>query len=174
MNVIRDRKNGPAGINNSIIRQPEQIFNRILPTLILKCGPSILKTDTRLFFTHWVRQGVLLMRGWRRTTACALLGLYAAIGVLADSLHHDPVALRVLPGPLLTTHGCSEREIHIPLDMVRTCALCSQSSLRVSLPLPDQSAVPLRRVLIAALPGGSDEFQFTLRTRIEPRGPPAA
>ena len=112
------------------------------------------------------------MKCWRRTTVVVLLAAYAAAGFLMETQHSDAVSLKA--DPALVPHTCGERENHVPLDQTHSCAVCAQSSQRVSTPVGTSVAVPPLRLVLGSVPLELIDVPSTLPTLSDSRGPPPA
>ena len=66
----------------------------------------------------------------RRVTAVTILAILVCQSL--EFLHHDGYDFSSLCSPVLTSHDCGDKEIHIPLDKVQRCAVCAQSAQRLS------------------------------------------
>jgi hypothetical protein len=110
----------------------------------------------------------------RHTAAIFVLVLSIVAGPLAEVLHRHPLSTHPTSEPQLMNHECGNREIHVPLDSARRCAVCSQLLQRVSLPAIPSFPVALSIVGVQPLPDGPGrqvgvDYLFTGK-----RGPPAA
>ncbi len=108
------------------------------------------------------------------TAAIFVLVLSIVTGPLAEVLHQHPLSTHPTSEPQLMNHECGNREIHVPLDGARHCAVCSQLLQRVSLPATQALPVALSIVSLQSLPDGPGrqvgvDYLFTGK-----RGPPAA
>lgn len=101
------------------------------------------------------------MRVRRRWFVLVLLAAYAATGPLVDLIHRDAPSLRFTPIACLDTHGCGQKEKHIPLDGIHQCAVCAQSSQRFA--VPDSPPVTGSPALLCTGP--------VVRTTRPPTGP---
>jgi hypothetical protein len=63
--------------------------------------------------------------------AFALLS-YSFGGVLIELTHHDEIAVLLRSKPVLETHDCGAKEIHIAWEDARHCVACSHFTQRLS------------------------------------------
>jgi len=114
------------------------------------------------------------MKSWRHTTVLVVLGAYAVSGLLLEALHHDMIAVRLTADSALLPHSCGERERHAPLDQVQKCAVCGQSSQRVSTPVAASPVLGLPRLFLVTQPVERIQLRSPLATLSDSRGPPVA
>jgi hypothetical protein len=69
---------------------------------------------------------------WQQITSALLLFGYIATGVLLEVAHRDTERLFLQSHPLLSSHTCGAKEIHLPLDKKHECLACSQSIQRIA------------------------------------------
>jgi len=66
----------------------------------------------------------------RQRIAHLLLAAYLVAGGLLEFAHHDGHAVRFRSQPVVSSHDCGAREVHIPLDQKHNCLACTQASQR--------------------------------------------
>lgn len=68
----------------------------------------------------------------RDTVARLILAAYVLTGVLLEVGHNDVHDIMPYTMPVLSSHDCGDKEVHVPLDKRNECLACVQSTLRVS------------------------------------------
>lgn len=66
----------------------------------------------------------------RHITAQLLFAAYLLAGGLLEFAHHDGHAVLLRSQPVVSSHDCGAREVHIPLDQKHNCLACTQASQR--------------------------------------------
>jgi hypothetical protein len=114
------------------------------------------------------------MSVWRQRLVFLLLVAYAGTGPLLDLIHGDTFALP--PGSVTTvdTHGCKEKEKHVPLDRIHQCAVCAQSAQRFAVPVTPAAACSPVLHCMGTVVHPNDRTTGPLFSPAHPRGPPAA
>ena len=74
--------------------------------------------------------GTHMSREVRHITAQLLLAAYLLAGGLLEFAHHDGHAVLLRSQPVVSSHDCGAREVHIPLDQKPNCLACTQASQR--------------------------------------------
>ena len=78
----------------------------------------------------------------QRFSAVVVLGAYILAGVLLDVAHSHDFSLGLQSEPLLLSHDCGGKEIHVPVDQIHPCPACTYSSQWVAIPaLPLHSRI---------------------------------
>lgn len=66
----------------------------------------------------------------RHITAQLLFAAYLLAGGLLEFAHHDGHVVLLRSQPVVSSHDCGAREVHIPLDQKHNCLACTQASQR--------------------------------------------
>lgn len=68
----------------------------------------------------------------RHIVSILLLIGYVGTGALLEFAHHDIHELLAQSPPIVSTHSCGAKEVHLPLDRKHECLACSLSTHRVA------------------------------------------
>ncbi|MFN0157296.1 MAG: hypothetical protein ACKVRP_04390 [Bacteroidota bacterium] len=108
----------------------------------------------------------------RDTVARLILAAYVLAGVLLEVGHNDVHDIMPNNVPVLSSHHCGDKEIHIPLDTRDECLACVQSTLRVATAATDFPTNTNATFCLAHIPASSDRTLHTDLFHSGTRGPP--
>lgn len=103
----------------------------------------------------------------------AILG-YLLGNTLVDLAHHDHANLPLHSEPVLSSHDCGAREIHVPIDQARSCLACSQFAQRFSADVSRSFTFDAAVVSLAVFPSHTGQIIETDVVYSGKRGPPFA
>ena len=69
-----------------------------------------------------------------RLLVFVLISSYAVTGTAGFGVHEHPSAPSSGTLPALSTHGCGEREIHVPIEEIVRCPICLSGLSRSAIP----------------------------------------
>jgi hypothetical protein len=110
----------------------------------------------------------------QNTIARFVLVAYVVTGILLEVGHRHPHDFHFGSNPVLSSHTCGDKEIHVPLDKRRECLACTLSSLRVSTAAASCAHTPTQFAWLAVFivsDGQSDDVDILYSGK---RGPPLA
>ena len=110
----------------------------------------------------------------RQRTAQLLLAAYLLAGGLLEFAHQDGHEMLLSSKPILSSHDCGAREVHIPLDQKHSCLACSQASQRSSAEAVEFAGVISLLTCLSHLPVFRQEPLETDILYSGKRGPPNA
>lgn len=100
---------------------------------------------------------------------CYLIG-----GVLIEIAHHDDTNFLLQSQPVLSSHDCGAKEVHVPLESASHCLACTQSTHRGVTQATQSIAVDANVVCVAALLQHTEQLLETDVYHSGKRGPPLA
>ena len=108
----------------------------------------------------------------KRSVVLVLLASYVLTGIGAASVHHHGAAAG---GPAaVTTHACSEREVHISLEELAGCVLCLAGLSRSTI-LPVEEPVRCAEGIQLLSPASAASIPSTVHLFSSgKRGPPSS
>jgi len=71
-----------------------------------------------------------------RLLVFVLISSYAVTGTAGFGVHEHPSAPSSGTLPALSTHGCGEREIHVPIEEIVRCPICLSGLSRSAILTP--------------------------------------
>lgn len=109
----------------------------------------------------------------RHTFSVLALLCYLIGGVLIELTHHDETGILLRSQPVLSSHDCGTKEIHVSLDDARHCLACSQYAQRLSTEASRASVIiDASLVCFASLPHNNGQVFETDVLYSGKRGPP--
>ena len=110
----------------------------------------------------------------RHTFALLAIWAYVSGTALVDFAHHNHADFLLESNPVLSSHDCGAKEIHIPLDQVRHCLACSQFTQRFSADIVSRCTFDAAIVCMAVVPWHAEQTIETDILYTGKRGPPFA
>ena len=99
----------------------------------------------------------------RHTLSVLTLLLYIVGGALIEISHHDESNLLLHSQPVLESHDCGAKEIHVAWENARHCLACSHFAQRFSTEAGNFSVIDASLITLASLPS---HIEQTLETDI--------
>ena len=108
----------------------------------------------------------------RNMLSLLVLLCYLTGGALIEITHHDDTNFLLQSQPVLSSHDCGAKEIHVSVEDARHCLACSHFAQRFSTEAGNFSVIDASLITLASLPS---HIEQTLETDIlysGKRGPP--
>ena len=110
----------------------------------------------------------------RQSTAQLLLAAYLVAGGLLEFAHQDGHEMLLASKPVVSSHDCGAREVHIPLDQKHSCLACTQASQRSVAEAVEHAGFISSLISLSHLPQVRQEPLETDILYSGKRGPPNA
>lgn len=112
------------------------------------------------------------MHLWSRHSGVILL-VYLLGGALIELTHHEAAMPSLDERPVVATHGCGEKERHLPLDQARPCLACSPLAQRLAVSCARFIGIEPARVVTILVSFVFLPASQPILTSCGKRGPPA-
>ncbi|MBI5472074.1 MAG: hypothetical protein HY961_06980 [Ignavibacteriae bacterium] len=99
---------------------------------------------------------------------------YVVGGALIEVTHHHETRLLLASRPVLESHDCGEKELHLSIDDVRQCLACSQFAQRLSTEAIALHICDASEFGLAFIPVATGQVLSTDILHSGKRGPPQA
>jgi len=110
----------------------------------------------------------------RQIIAGLVVGVYVMTGLLLDVVHHHAHDIGLFSVPVVSSHDCGAREIHLPIDKRNECVVCSHTAQRQSAGATEYLNLNTAFTCLAILPVLHAQPLETDLHCSGTRGPPAA